>query len=44
MVHGDAEPGSLITTDGRLYAVIDFGTCSAGDLACDNDYLDVPVR
>jgi aminoglycoside phosphotransferase (APT) family kinase protein len=42
--HGDAQPGNLIARDRRLYAVIDFGTCSNGDLACDNDRLDVPVR
>ena len=34
-VHGDVAVGNLLTTDGRLSAVIDFGTCAVGDPACD---------
>lgn len=33
--HGDIATGNLLTTDGRLSAVIDFGTCGVGDPACD---------
>lgn len=33
--HGDVAPGNLLTRDGRLSAVIDFGTSGAGDPACD---------
>ncbi len=34
--HGDAQPGNLLLdADGRLYAVIDFGTSGIGDPACD---------
>jgi aminoglycoside phosphotransferase (APT) family kinase protein len=33
--HGDAQPGNLLVRDGRLSAVIDFGTCGVGDPACD---------
>ena len=33
--HGDAQPGNLLVRDGRLSAVIDFGTSGAGDPACD---------
>jgi aminoglycoside phosphotransferase (APT) family kinase protein len=33
--HGDAQPGNLLLADGRLSAVIDFGTCGVGDPACD---------
>ncbi len=33
--HGDAQPGNLLVQDGRLCAVIDFGTCGVGDPACD---------
>ncbi|MGA5702689.1 aminoglycoside phosphotransferase family protein [Peterkaempfera bronchialis] len=33
--HGDVAVGNLLTTDGRLSAVIDFGTCGIGDPACD---------
>ena len=33
--HGDVAPGNLLTRDGRLVAVIDFGTCGVGDPACD---------
>ena len=28
-------PGNLLTAQGRLVAVIDFGTCGVGDPACD---------
>jgi aminoglycoside phosphotransferase (APT) family kinase protein len=34
-VHGDVAPGNLLTEDGRLSAVIDFGTSAVGDPACD---------
>ncbi|WP_327001427.1 aminoglycoside phosphotransferase family protein [Dactylosporangium sp. NBC_01737] len=33
--HGDVAAGNLLTTGGRLSAVIDFGTCGVGDPACD---------
>jgi aminoglycoside phosphotransferase (APT) family kinase protein len=33
--HGDAQPGNLLAQDGRLCAVIDFGTSGVGDPACD---------
>ncbi|MFF3670944.1 aminoglycoside phosphotransferase family protein [Microtetraspora malaysiensis] len=33
--HGDLAVGNLITADGKLSAVIDFGTCGVGDPACD---------
>jgi aminoglycoside phosphotransferase (APT) family kinase protein len=33
--HGDVAPGNLLTRDGALSAVIDFGTCGVGDPACD---------
>ena len=33
--HGDAQPGNLLLADGRLSAVLDFGTCGVGDPACD---------
>jgi aminoglycoside phosphotransferase (APT) family kinase protein len=34
-LHGDVSPTNLLTQDGRLSAVIDFGTCAVGDPACD---------
>ncbi|MGI8667233.1 MAG: aminoglycoside phosphotransferase family protein [Jatrophihabitans sp.] len=34
-VHGDPAPTNLLTRDGRLTAVIDFGTLAVGDPACD---------
>jgi aminoglycoside phosphotransferase (APT) family kinase protein len=34
-VHGDVAAGNLLVRDGRLSAVIDFGTCAVGDPACD---------
>ncbi len=34
-VHGDVAPGNLLVKDGRLYAVIDFGSSGVGDPACD---------
>ncbi len=33
--HGDVSIGNLLVRDGRLAAVIDFGTCGVGDPACD---------
>ncbi|ADB35790.1 aminoglycoside phosphotransferase [Kribbella flavida DSM 17836] len=33
--HGDVAEGNLLLGDGRLAAVIDFGTCGVGDPACD---------
>ncbi|MFQ6268815.1 phosphotransferase [Kutzneria viridogrisea] len=34
-VHGDPAPGNLLCSDGRLSAVIDFGTLAVGDPAVD---------
>lgn len=34
-VHGDIAAGNLLVEDGRLAAVIDFGSCAVGDPACD---------
>ncbi|MFJ1764204.1 aminoglycoside phosphotransferase family protein [Amycolatopsis sp. NPDC088138] len=33
--HGDVAAGNLLLDKGNLAAVIDFGTCGAGDPACD---------
>lgn len=33
--HGDIAHGNLLLHNGRLSAVIDFGTCGVGDPACD---------
>ncbi|MEU7783468.1 aminoglycoside phosphotransferase family protein [Amycolatopsis sp. NPDC049159] len=33
--HGDVAAGNLLLDKGKLAAVIDFGTCGAGDPACD---------
>ena len=33
--HGDIAVGNLLVLQGRLSAVIDFGTCGVGDPACD---------
>jgi len=33
--HGDIAPGNLLVADGKLAAVIDFGTSGVGDPACD---------
>jgi len=33
--HGDVAEGNLLLRDGRLAAVIDFGSCGVGDPACD---------
>jgi aminoglycoside phosphotransferase (APT) family kinase protein len=35
LVHGDVMPGNLVIRDGRLHAVIDFGTVAVGDPAVD---------
>jgi len=46
--HGDVAAGNLLVSDGRLSAVIDFGTCGVGDPACDLvvawTFLDEPAR
>ena len=34
-LHGDVAAGNLLVRDGRLAAVIDFGTSGVGDPACD---------
>jgi aminoglycoside phosphotransferase (APT) family kinase protein len=34
-IHGDVAVGNLLVENGRLCAVIDFGTCGVGDPACD---------
>jgi aminoglycoside phosphotransferase (APT) family kinase protein len=34
-VHGDVSPSNLLLGDGRLRAVIDFGSAGVGDPACD---------
>jgi len=34
-VHADLSPGNLLTRDGRLHAVLDFGGCGIGDPAAD---------
>jgi aminoglycoside phosphotransferase (APT) family kinase protein len=34
-LHGDLMPGNLLTRDGRLTGVIDFGIVGIGDPACD---------
>lgn len=35
-IHGDLLPGNLLSVDGRLSAVLDFGCVSAGDPACES--------
>ncbi len=46
--HGDMAPSNLLVRDGRLAAVIDFGTCGVGDPACDLviawTFLDADAR
>ncbi len=46
--HGDVAAGNLLVRDGRLAAVIDFGTSGVGDPACDVvvawTLLDAPAR
>jgi aminoglycoside phosphotransferase (APT) family kinase protein len=34
-IHGDLQAGNLLAREGKLSAVIDFGTLSTGDPACD---------
>ncbi len=34
-LHGDVSEGNMLVNDGKLSAVIDFGTCGVGDPACD---------
>ena len=46
--HGDVAHGNLLVRDGRLAAVIDFGTAGVGDPACDTvlawTLFDAPSR
>jgi len=46
--HGDVAAGNLLQQNGRLAAVIDFGTCGVGDPSCDLagawSLLDAPAR
>lgn len=46
--HGDMAPSNILTQDGRMSAVIDFGTCGVGDPACDLviawTFLDLDAR
>ncbi|WP_203705400.1 aminoglycoside phosphotransferase family protein [Asanoa iriomotensis] len=46
--HGDFAHGNILVRDGRLAAVIDFGTCGVGDPACDTviawTFLDTAAR
>lgn len=46
--HGDMAPSNLLVRNGRLSAVIDFGTCGVGDPACDLvlawTFLDAQAR
>jgi aminoglycoside phosphotransferase (APT) family kinase protein len=47
-LHGDVAVGNVLLRDGRLSAVLDFGTCAVGDPACDLViswlFLDEPAR
>jgi aminoglycoside phosphotransferase (APT) family kinase protein len=47
-IHGDPAPANMLATDGRLSAVIDFGTLAVGDPACDLiaawTFLDAETR
>lgn len=47
-LHGDLHPGNLLVEQGRLTAVIDFGTLGIGDPACDLmvawTFLSSPTR
>lgn len=47
-LHGDVAVGNVLLRDGRLAAVLDFGTCAVGDPACDLViawlFLDAPAR
>lgn len=47
-VHGDVSSGNVLVREGRLAAVIDFGSSAIGDPACDLyiawTFLDVPSR
>jgi aminoglycoside phosphotransferase (APT) family kinase protein len=47
-VHGDPAPANMLVNDGRLSAVIDFGTLAVGDPACDMiaawTFLDADTR
>jgi aminoglycoside phosphotransferase (APT) family kinase protein len=47
-VHGDVSGSNLLVRDGRLSAVIDWGSCAVGDPACDLavawTLLDDPAR
>ncbi|MFD1731219.1 phosphotransferase [Deinococcus malanensis] len=47
-LHGDLQSGNLLAGEGRLSAVIDFGSLRQGDPACDLavawNWLDAPSR
>jgi len=47
-VHGDVAPANLLVREGKLSAVIDFGSCAVGDPACDYaiawTFFDEPSR
>jgi len=47
-LHGDVAQGNLLVCNGRLSAVIDFGSMAVGDPACDTciawTFLDAPAR
>ncbi|MFI9525728.1 aminoglycoside phosphotransferase family protein [Micromonospora rosaria] len=47
-IHGDPDPANMLMRDGRLGAVIDFGTVAVGDPACDLiaawTFFDAPSR
>ena len=41
--HGDVAAGNLLVRDGRLVAVIDFGSSGVGDPACDTVIAWTPL-
>lgn len=34
-LHGDIHPGNVLTADGHISGIIDWGLCGVGDAACD---------
>ncbi|MBY9066873.1 aminoglycoside phosphotransferase family protein [Hyphomonas sp. WL0036] len=34
-LHGDVHPGNILTVDGSISGIIDWGICGVGDAACD---------